>query len=279
MLTAADRARFEETGIIRIPGVFSPSEALAMQRLIWDELARVHGIRHDDASSWRVQHAYGLQRISGSPAFAPIDGQRLREAIDQLLGAGSWDVPKRWGPILVTLPATERSWAVPPALWHADFPFSVPSLPLAGVKVFTFVSRVPPHGGGTLVVAGSHRLVERFVTERPAHTLDETRRTRLAFLGSHPWLRELTARGRGDDGIARFVDREELSGGVSLRVAELTGEAGDIVLTHPWVLHCRGMNCAAQPRFMRAQDIYRRSVAVALGMAPTSRQAASSRRS
>jgi hypothetical protein len=61
--------------------------------------------------------------------------------------------------------------------------------------------------------------------------------------------------------------------------AELMGEAGDIVLTHPWVLHCRGMNCAAVPRFMRGKDIYRRSVARDLGMVPTPRPTAGSRRS
>jgi hypothetical protein len=108
---------------------------------------------------------------------------------------------------------------------------------------------------------------------------EDTRRTRLAFLASHPWWQDLTARNRRDDGIARFVDTEERIGDVPVRVAELTGDAGDVVLTHPWVLHCRGVNCAAAPRFMRGQDIYRRSVALDLGMVPTPRHAAGSRRS
>jgi len=278
MLTAADRARFKETGLLRIGGAFSSAEAAAMQSLIWDELARRYGIRRDDPPSWRVPHAYGLQRIAGSALFAPIGGPRLRHAIDDLLGAGSWKVPKRWGGILVTFPGP-KPWAVPADVWHADFSFALPPLPLAGVKVFTFISTVPPHGGGTLVVAGSHRVVERFVAERPADGLEDTRRMRLALLASHPWLRELTSRSRREDGIARFVDTAERVGDVSLRVAELTGEAGDVVLTHPWVLHCRGMNCAAAPRFMRAQDIYRSAVAATLGMVSTPWNAVTFRRS
>ena len=52
----------------------------------------------------------------------------------------------------VTFPVPGREWTVPPLLWHADFPFDLPPTPLPGVKVFVFVSDVPPRGGGTLVV-------------------------------------------------------------------------------------------------------------------------------
>lgn len=266
MLTAAERECFEETGVVRLAGAFSAAEAEAMQHVVWDELARVHSVRRDEPSSWRVRHAYGLQRITAAPAFAAIGGAPLRAAIDDLLGVGSWEMPKRWGAILVTFPRAGSAWEVPRALWHADFPFSVPAQPLAGVKMFTFVSSVAARSGGTLVVLGSHRIVERFLATSPALRQADTRRVRLALLASDPWFRDLTARDRGDDGIERFVATEARIGDVSVCVAELTGEAGDIVLTHPWVLHCRAMNCGTAPRFMRAQDIYRTSVAADLGM-------------
>jgi hypothetical protein len=52
---------------------------------------------------------------------------------------------------------------------------------------------------------------------------------------------------------------------VPIGVVALTGEAGDIVLTHPWVLHCRGTNRATTPRFMQGHD-------VTLGMIPERRR-------
>ena len=44
-------------------------------------------------------------------------------------------------------------------------------------------------------------------------------------------------------------------GGVPVRVVELSGAPGDIVLAHPWMLHCSSPNCGSQPRFMAVQRI------------------------
>src|SRR5262249_9334922 len=160
-------------------------------------------------------------------------GPRLRAALDDLLGPGAWEVPKRWGAILVTFPAPGaapgRRWGVPLALWHADFSFALPPAPLPRLQAFVFVSPARRRGGRTLGVAGSHRLVERFVARRPMASLADTRRTRLALLASHPWLAELTSPRRHDDGVARFVEADEQVGDVALRVTELAGDAGDVV--------------------------------------------------
>ena len=257
MLTDVQRSDFDERGFLRIGGAFSAAEAAAMQHLVWDALARVHGIQRSDPSSWRRTHPSRLQGISETPGFVPIAGPALRGAIDALLGPGAWQVPKRWGAILVTFPVRDRPWTVPSAVWHVDFSFALPPRPLAGVKVFTFLSDVPHQGGGTLVVAGSHRVIERFVQGRPRAQLENTRRTRLALFASHPWLQDLGSATSADDRVRRFMDAEERIAGVPVRVVELTGIAGDIVLTHPWLLHCRAPNCADAPRFMRSKDIYR----------------------
>ncbi len=154
---------------------------------------------------------------------------------------------------------TGREWDVPSAVWHADFSYACPPEPLSGVKVFTFLSDVPARSGGTLVVAGSHRVVEQFVTGRAPETLRNTRRIRLELLGSHEWLRDLTSRSSSSDRARRFIERGGTIDGTAVRVVELTGEAGEVVLTHPWVLHCRAPNCGQAPRFMRSVDIYRRA--------------------
>ena len=40
-----------------------------------------------------------------------------------------------------------------------------------------------------------------------------------------------------------------------MRVVELTGEAGDVVIGHPWLLHAGAPNCGAAPRLMRVQRV------------------------
>ena len=156
MLTAAQRRELDEVGFVRVRA-FTTHEATTMQRAIWDQMSRVHGVRQDDVATWPAGAAFGLQGIRERPTFAPIGGERLREALDTLLGDGAWDVPNRWGAFLVTFPRERGTWTVPDRVWHADFPFDLPPDPLPGVKMFALISDVAPRMGGTLVVAGSHR--------------------------------------------------------------------------------------------------------------------------
>jgi ectoine hydroxylase-related dioxygenase (phytanoyl-CoA dioxygenase family) len=53
------------------------------------------------------------------------------------------------------------------------------------------------------------------------------------------------------DRIAAFMETETTVDGVPLRVAELTGEPGDMVFCHPVMVHCAAANRGTRPRFMR----------------------------
>ena len=109
------------------------------------------------------------------------------------------------------------------------------------------------------MASGSHRVVENFVAKSAREMLEKTRRIRLALLASHPWLRRLTSKVDSDDRVTRFMEAEDRIGEVPVRVTELTGSAGDVVLTHPWLLHCAAQNAGDGPRLMRTQDICRRT--------------------
>jgi hypothetical protein len=54
------------------------------------------------------------------------------------------------------------------------------------------------------------------------------------------------------------MDREDHTGGIAVQVTELTGQPGDVVLTHPWVLHSGSPNAGAYPRMMLTKNLYRR---------------------
>lgn len=56
------------------------------------------------------------------------------------------------------------------------------------------------------------------------------------------------------------MDHDHQVGGTAVRVMELTGHSGDVVLTHPWVLHCQAPNTGTYPRMMLTKNLYRRGV-------------------
>ncbi len=259
MLSDAERSALAVHGFLRRQ-VFTAAEAATMQDAIWAAVSRGHAIDRADAATWRVEHPSRLNHIPEAPTFLPIGGDAMRGAIDDCLGAGTWDVPRRWGAFHVSFPVPGREWTVPHTLWHADFPFELAPAPLPGVKVFVFVSDVPTHGGGTLVVVGSHRLIRRIAADAPLALRADTRAMRLRILGSDPWLRALTSPADRRERVRRFSDEAATIDGVELRVVELTGRAGEIVLTDPWLLHCRAPNGGVAPRFMRSTDIYRREL-------------------
>ena len=133
---------------------------------------------------------------------------------------------------MFTFPGQARPWLLPARSWHADYGWDFYPDPLFGVKVFAFVAEVRPRGGGTLVITGSHRVTARFAAALPpgqpfaGHLLHR-------YLRGDEWFRALTRPGDDDPGrAARFMDADHDADGIPVRVAELTGQPGDVVLAH-----------------------------------------------
>ena len=148
-------------------------------------------------------------------------------------------------------------WRVPSDVWHTDFDYQLPPGEVAGALVFAFLADVGPGAGGTVVVAGSHRLIRRYVEDQPREALEKMKmkQVRKAFLASDSWLRALSSDRDDGDREERFMAADHELGGVSVRVVELTGRAGDVVVGHPWLLHAPAPNCGTSPRFMTVQRV------------------------
>jgi hypothetical protein len=254
MLTTEQRQAFAELGFVRIPGAFSRAQAQAMEDQLWTILGEKAGVSRTDPTTWPVAGVTGLQPFKKLPVFDAIGSQTTLAVIDDLLGKGRWKPPKEWGQFLVTFPSQEP-WTVPDG-WHTDFDFRTPLEPLSGLLIFSFLADVAPQGGGTVVLNGSHRLISRFVAAQPAETLATMKRNRTAFLRTNPWLQELAADQSAPDRVARFMTTPHIIDGVPLHVSELSGQAGDIVLGHPLLLHSTAPNSGQWPRFMRIQRIH-----------------------
>ncbi len=261
MLTAEQRTEFEQLGIVRLTDVFSGDQAAEMRRALWGELEGRYGIVEDDRSTWNVPVLTGMKTTKKHAAFRPIGGPLLRDALDELLGAGHCAFPTNWGQVLVTFPEPGAEWKVPATLWHVDWFYANVPTPLMGVKALAFFGDVVPQGGGTLVVSGSHRVAERFLAETTIDACADFRACRLefmAYLQRDPWFRELL---RADDPDpernTRCMESDHDADGIPVRVVELTGRPGDVVLMHPWTLHHAAPNVASYPRMMRGKNLHR----------------------
>lgn len=247
MLTDEQLRAFHEDGFVALPGAITPEDAVRMRERIWRRLEHQGAIRADP-STWRPQQAYGLRTArKGDPD--PHDSIVFTGALDDVFGPGVWRTPSHWGQVLVTFP-TAGPWDVPHRPWHLDHRYDQPFGVIWGVNIFLFVDAVEPRGGGTLVVRGSPAHVRRFV-ERARPATRTQKQWRQAFDASHAWFRALSDPNDTDDRVERFLSVTDVNG-VPTQVVELTGQPGDVVVCHPWLVHNGAPNANDRPRLMRA---------------------------
>ena len=72
---------------------------------------------------------------------------------------------------------------------------------------------------------------------------------------SVPWLRALLSSDPSEDRYERFMSRTDCYAGIPLRVIEMAGEPGDVIVMHPWVFHAPAPNCSEVPRMMLTERI------------------------
>jgi hypothetical protein len=255
MLTQEQLAIFNAQGFVRLTGAFTASEAKAMEDRLWQALANKHGVCRADTSTWQVPAGMGLQSLRASRVFDPILGGALRAALEHLLGAGCWQPPRHGASFLVAFP--QRPGIRSRANFHTDFPYALPATRLCGALVFAFIGSVPPATGGTLVLAGSHQLIARFLETRPHLKRLKMKVTRTALLDSDPYLRSLRGSWTDEDWVAALPFEEADVSGLPVRMVELTGQPGDVIIGHPWLLHSGAPNRGKQPRFMAVLRIGR----------------------
>jgi hypothetical protein len=241
---------YRNTGVVRLPAAVPRPAVDAMLAVLWRRLRTRHGIREDRPESWHV--ANPAQLTAHTDEFAAMASPQVLGVIDQLLGPRGWKPPPRWGLPLVTLPGFAERWDVPHRLWHLDLP-AAPQPPRV-VRVFLLLSPSVPGGGGTGYVAGSHRVLGD-LARQTGRTL-KSGDARKLLIAREPWFEALFTRREGEDRIARFVQAEGRAGGVPVRVGEMTGEAGDVYVMDPLILHGTMPNAAATPRLMLTEFVY-----------------------
>ena len=288
VLSAEQIELFITRGWVKVPQAFPVAQAEKVQDFLWDKLSdpanvssqQLHrGILKDDRSTWTLPMAFIATNYNGAP-FDECATNKLADACSDIVGDGRWINQHEigwwgWWPVNFAV-GGDQVWDVPADEWHVDTPDSGTHInaPDQGALVLCLFSEVGPRGGGTLIVEGSHQVVTRFLRDNPGVTQNQVRQL---CPEAHPYLSALMGRDGSvapgtDTGnkrnanaavlerpqtfekterIRRFMDETFVDGqGTALRVVEITGSPGDVILAHPFMLHSPSFNHSDVPRFM-----------------------------
>ena len=275
------RQEFAERGVVRIEGLI-PDAAIAPNR------ERIYGIL-EDAGVWydgrwvtseepnetrppskfdwlAPTKSLPMRRIrdcaKSKPFHAMFAGDALaaaRELGGERLFAnepppsGAAQAFSR--PQLLFTPPGARQWFVPNAIWHVDVPRLGDAGP-PGLQIFILMDDIPPGGGATLVVAGSHLLLNDRVRRSKDVKKSLKRRTYFQHLmGPRPQDRGPSDGSRIDPDSARLLNQPGHDGDIPLQVVEMDGQAGDAYITDLRLLHTLAPNASARPRVMATQRL------------------------
>jgi hypothetical protein len=241
-LTPEQLAEFDRRGILRFPGLLSAERVRSAREYVQSRLAAL-GLWRDGAFSlgerprpqWPATGLKASKAIGNKhPAVEGLpDEPALLAAVDALLEGRAFDRELFKRPqVLCSLPNAD-AWTMPNG-WHVDAP-RLASNRRPGVQLFAFLDTVGPGGGGTCVVAGSHRLFNegRVIAAKELQRL----------LRREDFFRALYAGQAGAEPVGAVGD-------VALEVVELTGAPGDAYLVDMRLLHAGAPNATARPRMM-----------------------------
>jgi hypothetical protein len=242
VFTADHAEAYARDGVVRLPGLIPIQDIEAMAAALRRKLA---------ARPQRTPRPSKLSSRTGE--FNAMASPAVRAVLDVLLG--QWEEPAHWGLPLVSFHTGEAAWDVPREHWHIDLGARPGNLRLA--RLFAFLTPSRPGGGGTGYVAGSHRLFEALFEQTQGALPSALARQRLE--ARSPWFAALTSRRDGGERIQRFMEAGTELDGVQVRVGEMLGEPGDVILMHPLILHAPTPNVLATPRMMLTQFVYGRA--------------------
>lgn len=241
MLTAQQKQTFAQDGLLHLPGLIDTDLVTKVRVLLWRHLeSRL--ICRDDPGSWPRGLVSKLQAVSAHHSVQDLCVDSVWRVAGDLLGAQSLaGTSAQLVQLLVSFPDADN-WQVPAKMWHLDIPRLTDGARRPGVQPFFFLDEVAPGGGGTVVVAGSHRLLvgqgQRIASAD----------VKVALAKRYDWFADLM--NKSDTDRDRFLQVGGNADDVPVRVVELTGKPGDVVLMDMRALHAPAPNASGQPRLM-----------------------------
>lgn len=260
MLTEDQHSEFEKFGIVKIPALLSRQAISLGQKAILSRFERLNlaanGKWHLDGrppAKW-PDKGYSAKSIGNKidDVERLLDEPGIKPVAHGLLNSSDLDHQYFKRPqILVTLP-NAGDWFIPSNGWHVDIARAA-SGRRPGVQVFILLSDIKPQGGGTLVVRGSHKLLNdgRFIRSRDVVKI---LRQDPHFHDAISAKRPKPVEAHGAAGKMPSAQNPELD------LVELTGAPGDAYFVDMRAIHSAAPNMSAQPRVMATHRFLRADV-------------------
>jgi hypothetical protein len=226
-MTPAEVETFIADGFVHLPGAVPRALADECRAFLWRET----GADPDDAATW-TRPVIRLGGYRTEPFRRAAQMPVLHEAFDQLVGPGRWVPRDSLGTFPVRFPHPDDPGD---AGWHMESSFGERRLNLrsrdrALLMLFLF-SDVAPDDAPTRIKVGSHLDVPPFLT------------------------------GYGEDGVDMFelckvMDAAGALDSPDRPMALATGQAGDVYLCHPFLIHGAQPHHGTTPRFIAQPPLH-----------------------
>ncbi len=235
---------FVRDGYVAIRGAFSADTARACQEMIWASLGE-QGVRRDDPATWRP--CVRIACPEGEPFAAAGTSPALAAAYDELIGPGRWARRAGVGGVVPVRFPSEQ-YPDPGCGYHIEGSFDGPGGYWVNVRsrargllaLFLF-SDVGPDDAPTRLISGSHLYIPPIL--RPCGEAGV-----LSNDVAGRWRHSLLCR----------------------PAAHATGQAGDVYLCHPFVVHTATWpHRGTTPRMMAQPAVYVRDGFVLDGTDPS----------
>ncbi len=254
MLSDTQRQEFDSRGYTRVQDAVEPGALAQVRERLWQLLAPF-GMARDRPETWQRSRPKGLQAAANDDRYDALFDERVYTCIDAILGENAWQPPDHWGQLLLSLPTDDR-WTVPCRAWHLDLPPQLPNRQRPGVQLFVCVEDIHPRCGATVVASGTQQLVQSILLADGLHSKNSSAALRIRLARESEWFARLLRNERASsrDDMAFLKGYPEA--GIQLRVDELTGSAGDLILMHPYLFHAPAANVGPHVRMALTQRIY-----------------------
>jgi hypothetical protein len=223
VLSRAEVDQFVEHGLVAVRSAFSADVAAACRDILWDAT----GCDRNDRATWTQPVVRVFERHD--PPFAEAaNTPALRDAFDQLVGAGRWQPRFGIGTIPIRFPHADDAGDTG---WHIDSSIA----PASGDPMDFSQYRINVWSDG-------RALLMLFLFSEVGEDDAPTR----IQIGSHLEMApRLLPFGRDGATVWDLVPFPE-DGDVALA----TGAPGDVYLCHPFLVHAAQSHRGTQPRFL-----------------------------
>jgi hypothetical protein len=234
VLNAAQIEQFIKCGFVKVERGFPRHLADEVRAILWRDLP----CDPDDPSTW-TRPVVRLGWYSDAPFQDAANRSTLHGAFDQLVGKGRWKPRQNLGSFPVRFPSPDDPGD---AGWHIDVSFPGPTGSWEETKDFSdWRANVTSRGRALLML-----FLFSDVEENDAPTRIK--------VGSHSDIARLLAPA-GEVGLSNAT-LGPFCATLQRPEAFATGEAGDVYLCHPFLVHAAQMHRGSVPRFLAQPPLH-----------------------